>query len=465
MGCGVMFSKMFKTDCLSISMRNFVNAICLFVSVIICALSVFSVLSVDSVALEGDFFMPFYSSQTVSARDALNDFERELFDTIVYATPGETEFVFEEVCGEEIREENVPDKLEYRLFCAILKDCPHMFWFDGMKITFETLTGVDLPTEQKTFKMTVKLEMSGTDIKPIDDDYAALRAVVNNLDFEAATRYELLKSFHDYLCESITYDATLESDSCVSNEVNDRVHGVLGALCDGTAACQGYAKAFKFLCDLYKIPCITICSENHMWNGVLMDDGCWYYVDVFGDDVGNETSYRYFLVGDETEDELGDYKPFSETHKATPDSVSPEISVFYNTFDESTPPSRFSLDEKYEENEAKKQFIISYFDRNEQIYFNGIAVKSPTATGDKITVNGGKTEYTCVLLGDLNGDGECNIADFSVAVNLALGDDSRVNPDALPDLAADIDRDGVIDVLDIASIERAVSRSNTNLWS
>lgn len=455
-----MFSKMFKTDYLFTSMHNFVNTVCLFVSVIICALSIFSAHSVDSVALEGDFFMPFYSSQTVCARDCLSDFEKEVFDTIVYAAPGETEFVFEEVCGEPIRYDNFPDEPEYRLLLAILKDCPHMFWFDEIKLELETLTGATLPIERKTFKITVTLLMSGTDINPIDDDYAALRAVVNSLDFEAATRYELLKSFHDYLCESITYDATLESDDCVSNEVNDRVHGVLGALCDGAAACQGYAKAFKFLCDLYEIPCVTICSENHMWNGVLMDDGCWYYVDVFGDDIGDEASYRYFLVGNETGDELGNNEAFSKTHKESPDSVTPEIQLSSEAFD-GPPTSDFLL----KENKAGKLFLISYFNRNTPIYINGIATKSASATGDKITVNGGEAEYTCVLLGDLNGDGECNVVDFSEAVNRALGDDSSVNPDALPDLAADIDRDGVIDVLDIASIERAVSRSNTNLWS
>ncbi len=438
--------------------KTFACVMCMVMSAVIGILSFFSVFSVGSVALEGDFFVPFYSAQTVSARDTLCDFEKEIFDTITGSVPGKTEFVFDTIGGEDIRYKDIPDNFDARLFWAVLRDCPYMFWFDGLKFEVKTKTGEDLPTELKTYTVTVILETNAPDSKPFNTDYKALCSVVESLDFEAETRYELLMCFHDYLCENITYNKSLEEDECISNEVNDRKHGILGALCDGKAACQGYAKAFKFLCDMYKIPCITVCSEGHMWNGVLMDDGCWYYVDVFGDDVNN--SYEYFLVGDYTEDENANGKYFCETHENFAYETSPEA-VFSEYSYEITALTGFSLSKGYCESDSKNHLILSAFDANGIIYYNGLAVGNSTATGSKFTLNDG-TKYTCVLLGDLNGDGECDSNDFSAVLSRALTG-MKVNRKNPEDLAADIDRDGVIDALDAAQIERAVSGSDTNL--
>ena len=65
--------------------------------------------------------------------------------------------------------------------------------------------------------------------------------------------------------------------------------------------CDGYAKAFKMVCDLLEIPCVLVVSSTHMWNNVLMDDGDWYNVDVTWDDSNDQQiSYQYFLVGSQT---------------------------------------------------------------------------------------------------------------------------------------------------------------------
>lgn len=43
--------------------------------------------------------------------------------------------------------------------------------------------------------------------------------------------------------------------------------------------CEGYARAFKIVCDKLGIPCILGCGNNHMWNYVQDDAGNWYGVD------------------------------------------------------------------------------------------------------------------------------------------------------------------------------------------
>lgn len=70
--------------------------------------------------------------------------------------------------------------------------------------------------------------------------------------------------------------------------------------------CEGYAKAFKLLCDRIGVPCITVTSSNHMWNMVYVD-GQWYHMDCtwndpnVGDDSSNHSVRTYFLISQFTE--------------------------------------------------------------------------------------------------------------------------------------------------------------------
>ena len=68
--------------------------------------------------------------------------------------------------------------------------------------------------------------------------------------------------------------------------------------------CEGYAEAFKLLCDKEGIPCITVMGTGnggaHKWNMVQMEDNEWYTLDVTWDDQSNYIYYSYFLIGSDT---------------------------------------------------------------------------------------------------------------------------------------------------------------------
>lgn len=110
----------------------------------------------------------------------------------------------------------------------------------------------------------------------------------------AADTYSKVKLVHDILNENNTYGDT----------ENATAHTAYSALVFGDAyepVCEGYAKAFKLICDKMNIPCVLVSSKTHMWNAVKMDDDEWYYVDLTWDDSNNEPSYDYFLSGSQTE--------------------------------------------------------------------------------------------------------------------------------------------------------------------
>ena len=123
------------------------------------------------------------------------------------------------------------------------------------------------------------------------------------------SQYEQVREVHNWLINNIEYDVNLEAQEPYS---------IVGALTEGKAVCEGYARSFKYILDELNIPCVLVSgtgtnsngeTESHAWNYVQLN-GNWYAVDVTWDDpviVGNgntelddETRYRHFLKGSNT---------------------------------------------------------------------------------------------------------------------------------------------------------------------
>lgn len=114
---------------------------------------------------------------------------------------------------------------------------------------------------------------------------------------EDMSEYDILKYFHDYLIRN-----------CVSDEEDIYANTIYGALVNGRALCEGYAKAFSYLCNKAGIENIIVTGMTnvpHMWNAVKIE-GNWYHIDVtwdkpggqFGEAFPDMVMYQYFLVTD-----------------------------------------------------------------------------------------------------------------------------------------------------------------------
>lgn len=105
--------------------------------------------------------------------------------------------------------------------------------------------------------------------------------------------YDLELALHDRIIQKCAYRSTALE------------HTAYGALVEGAAVCDGFAKGFQTLCLAVGIPCTEVQgsavsggeSQNHAWN-LTKIDGEWYYTDVTwdnGTDTAQDwTSYRYF---------------------------------------------------------------------------------------------------------------------------------------------------------------------------
>ena len=83
---------------------------------------------------------------------------------------------------------------------------------------------------------------------------------------------------------------------------------------DGTrVVCEGYSKAFKYLCDLSDFSGEVYCelmggeipAGTHMWNAVRMPDGRCYPVDLTNSDGGDACNERVFLKGSSDRSDSG----------------------------------------------------------------------------------------------------------------------------------------------------------------
>ena len=123
-----------------------------------------------------------------------------------------------------------------------------------------------------------------------------LEAVAKELIDEAAkldTDFERVKLFHDAIVNKTTYRSS----------GGEYKRDADGPLVSGYALCEGYSKAFAYLCQSVGIECLCVSGDSdgaHMWN-MLKLDGEWYQMDVtFDDPTGIEPTceYTYFCLSD-----------------------------------------------------------------------------------------------------------------------------------------------------------------------
>ena len=114
-------------------------------------------------------------------------------------------------------------------------------------------------------------------------DIAAMQVKLDQLVDQANTlcQTDLEKVFyvHEWLVQNIAYDREHLSD-----DVQDD-HNLRGALLDGTAVCDGYAKTYALVLRKLGITGVLVTSKDigHAWNMVELD-GNWYQVDCTWDD-------------------------------------------------------------------------------------------------------------------------------------------------------------------------------------
>lgn len=131
-------------------------------------------------------------------------------------------------------------------------------------------------------------------------DILKVRSIISSIIYTDMSTIEKVKTVHDYLVKSTTYDTAYYSKDGSHNHLSNILN-------ENRAVCQGYAVAFYVFMNELDIPCSLVsgyAGEAHAWNAVKMGNE-WYMIDVtWGDPIvqgtsnypnGDNLTYTYFL--------------------------------------------------------------------------------------------------------------------------------------------------------------------------
>ena len=106
--------------------------------------------------------------------------------------------------------------------------------------------------------------------------------------------------------EKAIYEYLVQNTKCnlKEGEIEHTNYSIVGPFLKKLAVCEGYAKAFKYLCDVINFFCIVVCgigligsSEEHAWN-IVKIGRAYYHVDVTWDISQNNKPFKYFNISD-----------------------------------------------------------------------------------------------------------------------------------------------------------------------
>lgn len=185
---------------------------------------------------------------------------------------------------------------DLKLACkAVESDHPELFWMPpthliGNDKKGNFYIGFDCAYGDKSTKYLIDL----ADLKVCNLEMQGVLRDISKGVSEKMTEFELELYLHDWLCNNATY---------TEDETDDMGFTSYGALVNGRAVCQGYARCFQLLCNYYGLKCHTVCGASkgigHMWNQAMIG-GSYYNIDVTWDSTGKAGClHSYFNLTDE----------------------------------------------------------------------------------------------------------------------------------------------------------------------
>lgn len=204
----------------------------------------------------------------------------------------------ENLLGED--DEYTADKV-VKVYYLVREDYPELFWMDGYRYTGYTYED-DAGGTAYVESMEPEYIFDGIDTvkaakSKLDDKIDSALAELKNCDgYDEYCDYDRELWIHDYIAKATVYD-----------EKSSNRYTAHGALVDGRAVCEGYARAFQLMLRELGIESCTVTGSSdgktvdHIWNAVKLD-GRWYQVDLTWADNGDsdlDISYSYFNITQE----------------------------------------------------------------------------------------------------------------------------------------------------------------------
>ena len=231
-----------------------------------------------------------------------------------------------------------------RLLGCLLVDCPQdLFWFDktdGLSLSAK-FSGNQSEMHLASITVTMKVAeayQNGSDTEVQVKDSATAIQNAQNIAAEikngGGTTDKKLEAILQKICELVSYN----DEAAAASDYDMNAWGIIWVFdnnSDTNVVCEGYAKAFQYLCDQVfdssELTCYTVTGTmgggtgegRHMWN-IVSKNGLNYLVDVTncdGNSVGNpDKLFMQLLHGNAGEAGSFTYDGDTQTYTARIDS-------------------------------------------------------------------------------------------------------------------------------------------------
>ncbi|MBQ6734069.1 MAG: InlB B-repeat-containing protein [Lachnospiraceae bacterium] len=204
---------------------------------------------------------------------------------------------------------------------ALQAQMPYVFyWFDktsGWSASYAmSASSKSMKVSRLTLKMRVAaaysvsgekgtLEIDTTKTSAAKETAAYAVEVVEGAELVCNSDYDFIVYYTEWLCKETDYNHPAAANSTTPYGDPWQLIYAFDKDPETKIVCEGYAKAFKYLCDLTSFEDnntdvlivtgdmssdvdVIPGSRGHMWNNVRMDDGATYLVDVTNCDMGKD---------------------------------------------------------------------------------------------------------------------------------------------------------------------------------
>ena len=191
---------------------------------------------------------------------------------------------------------------------AFIEDYPQLYWVGGYSSSYSVAhSGATYKVHAVTITFSNRFSVTESTISGFNSGVKNAVAEITNRLSAGATMFDKYMAIHDWICQKAYYSENGRTNPSGYPETHT-AYPIFEASEDSGVVCEGYAKAYKILCDQMQLECMLITGEAgspgdyeaHMWNKVLMSDGNWYVVDATWDDQNTGLCYDYFLCGDKS---------------------------------------------------------------------------------------------------------------------------------------------------------------------
>ena len=141
---------------------------------------------------------------------------------------------------------------------AFIEDYPQLYWVGGYSSSYNVAnSGATYKVHAVTITFSNRFSVTESTISGFNSGVKNAVAEINNSLSAGATMFDKYMAIHDWICQKAYYSENGRTNPSGYPETHT-AYPIFGVSQDGGVVCEGYAKAYKILCDQMQLKCMLV---------------------------------------------------------------------------------------------------------------------------------------------------------------------------------------------------------------